>query len=186
MENEQLTQKQNAKSEYELKRQKKLEEQSGLRRKKNTKRVLKIVLIVIIVGVGVGALGLYFAKQPKTPDSDIISKNGLHWHPELTIVINGEKQEIPANIGIGVTHQPIHTHDATGVIHMEISGLVRQDDIKLGRFFEIWGEEFNSNCIFDQCSGSEGKMKMLVNGKENTEFENYHMQDKDKIEISYE
>ena len=29
-------------------------------------------------------------------------------------------------------------------------------------------------------------VKMTVNGKENTEYENYAMQDKDKIELRYE
>lgn len=163
-----------------------MEEENRKQRNKNLKRFSKIALTALVVGSVIGALGWYIAKQPKTPASEIISSRGIHWHPELSVYIKGVKQEIPANIGIGVTHQPIHTHDATGVIHLEIQGRVTKDDIKLGRFFKIWDKQFNSNCIFNSCNGPDGKMKMLVNGKENTEFDSYIMQDKDKIEIRYE
>lgn len=176
----------NTKSEYELKRQKKLDEQMRLQRKKTTKRISKIILAVLIAGGGIGAFGWYIAKQPSIPESDIISRRGIHWHPELSIYTKGQKQEIPANLGIGANHQPIHTHDTTGVLHVEIQGLVIKGDTKLGRFFKIWGKEFNSNCILNFCNGPDGNVKMLVNSNENFDFENYPMQDKDKIEIRYE
>lgn len=111
-----------------------------------------------------------------TLQDQIISRNGLHWHAELVIYIKGEKQEIPANIGIGAVEQPIHTHDASGVIHMEFGGLVHKDDLKFGQFFKIWGKQFDSR----------GKVKMIVNGEQNQEFENYQMHDGDNIEIRYE
>ena len=116
---------------------------------------------------------------PIIPESDIISKAGFHWHPKLAIYVKGEKQEIPTNIGIGAVHQQIHTHeDATeGVIHLEFQGLVRKQDIVLSQFFKNWGKDINS---------FGANIKMTVNGKENTEFENYIMQDKDKIELRYD
>lgn len=104
----------------------------------------------------------------------------------LSIYINGEKKEIPANLGIGAIHKPIHTHDATGVIHMEMQGLVTKEDTKLGNFFVIWGKQFNSNCIFDTCNGDVGTVKMTVNGQESYEFEDHLMKDGDKIEIRFE
>ena len=63
---------------------------------------------------------------------------------------------------------------------------VKKDDIKLGKFFDIWGKTFNKACIFDKCSGSDGQVNMLVNGELNSEFENYTMKDGDKIEIIFE
>ncbi len=170
---------------YELKQQQKLKEQAVARRKKVTKKWVKIILVISVIALPVVGLIWYAATRPPTPESDIVSKKGLHWHPELTITIKGQKQEIPANIGIGAVHQPIHTHDATGTLHLEIQGLVTKEDIKLGKFFKIWGKQFNSECIFDSCDSPSGKLKMFVNGKENNEFDNYLMQDKDKIEIIY-
>lgn len=186
MEQNQLSQQSNKKNEYELKRQIKIDEQRQLQRKKTIKRISKLLYIVVIIAIVIGVLGWYIVNLPQTPENDIISSYGIHWHPELSIYIKGQKQEVSANIGIGVNHQPIHTHDTTGVLHLEIQGRVTKDGIKLSRFFKIWSKQFNSNCIFDSCNGPDGKVKMLVNGQENNEFENYLMQDKDKIEIRYE
>lgn len=149
-----------------------------------------ITLISIAILIG----GVFFSSQQNTssstiPDSDIIAKNGIHWHPKLSIYIKGERKELEDGIGLGAVHQPIHTHTEDykdGVIHMEFPGVVTKEETKLGNFFRIWKKEFNKNQIFDNKNGPEGKVKMTINGKENTEFENYQMKDKDLIEIKYE
>lgn len=147
---------------------------------------LGLLTFVILVG-GVSLLSWQQSKEASVPEGEVISRNGIHWHPTLTILIKGQKQEITPNIGIGGNiHQPIHTHDNSGTLHLEVSGLVTKDETKLGRFFQIWGKQFNSNCIFDKCGSQEGKIKMTVNGKENKEFESYQMKDGDNIEIRYE
>lgn len=144
-----------------------------------------------IIG-GLALIGLlgggywWYKSPPKVSEENIIARSGLHWHPELTIYIKGQKQEISKDIGIGAGHKPIHTHDSTGTIHMEMEGLITKEETKLGKFFEIWGKIFNKGCIFEFCGDPEGKVKMFVNGQENQDFENYLMKDKDKIEIRYE
>lgn len=132
---------------------------------------------------------LWYLSSPNTTpkeDADILSRNGLHWHANLTIIIKGEQQDIPQDIGIGAVHQNIHTHDPNGVIHLEFPGLVRKNEVTLGSFFRIWNKRFNQECIFDRCNGPEGTVKFFVNGSENTEWENYPLQDNDKLEIRYE
>lgn len=146
---------------------------------------IALATIVILVG-GVTLLSLQQAKEASIPEGDVVSRSGIHWHPHLSISIKGKQQEIPANFGIGGVHLPIHTHDSSGTLHLEMGGVVTRDKIKLGNFFQLWNKQFNSSCIFDKCSGEEGKVKMLVNGKENKDFENYLMKDKDGIEIRYE
>ncbi|MBI2049447.1 hypothetical protein HYT32_00830 [Candidatus Roizmanbacteria bacterium] len=153
-----------------------------------TKIIGGIGLLTLAVLVG-GVFFLSKTESPSVPESEIVERNGLHWHPKLTITIDGKKQEIPANIGIGAVHQKIHTHDQDakdGVIHMEIQGVVAKEDTKLSNFFRIWGKEFNSTQIFDKINGADGKVKMTVNSKENTDFENYLMKDNDRIEVRYE
>lgn len=152
----------------------------------------KVILIGAILTV-LFAMGAVFllskGENVNVPEDQIISRKGIHWHPRLTITIKGEKQEIPADFGLGAIHLPIHTHAADnkeGVLHLEMSGLVTQDEIRLRRWFQLWGKQFNSNCIFDKCNGSEGVVKMVVNGYENNEFENYLMKDGDRIEVKYE
>ena len=141
----------------------------------------KIKTSYIIIGVVVLIVGLFgFSKYLQSSDPNVISRSAVHWHPELAIYIKGEKQEIPANIGIGAVHQTMHTHSedvSKGVIHIESQGTVRKEDVRLGRFFEIWGKDMQS-------FGTN--MKMTVNGRENTEFGNYILQANDKIELRYE
>lgn len=134
--------------------------------------VVGSLTLLILVG---GAF--FLTKENKSvPENEIVTRNGLHWHPKLSIYIKGQKQQLEEGIGLGAVEMSIHTHKEDykdGVIHMEIPGVVKKSDTRLGRFFQIWGREFPS----------KGNVKMLVNGKENGDFENYLMKDKDNIEI---
>lgn len=142
-----------------------------------------------LLAVVVIALLVWPRPTPET-DSTIVSASGMHWHPEIAMYVKGERIEIPENIGIGPMHAgmpgydagmqmaAMHTHDASGVIHLEFArGPVRQDDIKLGQFFAMWGKDMRSFGM---------NMRMMVNGAENAEHENYMMRDGDKIELHYD
>ncbi len=171
---------------HKLKREQKLDEQKQAKRKKVTKRAIFWGVVLFAVGGGIWALARNVATQSPLPAEEIISRNGLHWHSQIAIFIKGERQEMSPTIGLGVVHNPIHTHDSKGEIHLEFPSAVRKNDLRLGRFFEVWGKEFTSECIFDFCNGIEGVVKMSVNEEENQEFEDYVMKDGDKIEIRYE
>lgn len=185
MENE-LNQQYSNKEQYQLKKEERTKEQKRVQRIRAAKKILKIVIPLVLIGGSIGWFLWREASKPATPEDEIISRRGIHWHPELAVLIKGQKREVPANLGIGVRHEPIHTHDSGGTLHLEMQGLVKKKDIRVGRFFEIWGKEFDSNCIFEFCNEPGGTVKMFVNGNPNTEFENYQMQDNDKIEIRYE
>ncbi len=145
----------------------------------NKKNIFVSILIVVFI-----VLGLIFLKSAEPTEEevlaqkgDIISENGLHWHPELEIYVKGEKIEIPQNVGLVGVHSPIHTHEDLPIIHLEFGGQVREDDTKLGEFFKVWRKDFME---FGET------VTMTVNGEINTEFENYKMKDGDKIVLSYE
>ncbi|KKW19978.1 MAG: hypothetical protein UY63_C0004G0063 [Parcubacteria group bacterium GW2011_GWA2_51_10] len=138
---------------------------------------MKTFLIVIGAIVLLLAGSTLWSKSLQSSDPDIVARSGMHWHPQLEIYVKGEKQEIPQNVGIGAVHSPMHTHDDLPIIHLEYSGVVRNDDIMLGQFFKVWERDMNS-------FGSN--MKMTVNGEESTEFGDYVMRDGDKIELRYE
>lgn len=165
------------KERKELKRQEKLDARETAIQKRRNKRIMNWVIGLVIVILPIGGLIWFAATRPPVPESDIVSRNGLHWHPELAIYAKGVKQEIPANLGMGGIEMPVHTHDSTGVIHLEMSGLIRKEDITLGQFFKVWNKDMRS-------FGTD--MKMTVNGQESTEYENYIMHDKDKIELRYD
>ena len=151
------------------------------------------IILATIIGTGIVLIGamVYFSKNQTSSDSseNVVATNGLHWHPRLSVYIKGEKQEFTNDIGLGAIHKPMHTHDGDykdGVIHMEMTGTVTKEETRLGNFFKIWGKEFSSTQIFNKTNGPEGTVKMSVNGKVNTDFENYEMKDKDLIEITFE
>ncbi len=123
-------------------------------------------------------------------DQDVVSRDGLHWHPEVAIYVKGIKQDIPqmgiTNMDMSKLHamhktmQARHMHDGPnedGIIHLKFEGVVEKSDITLARFFEKWGKNIHT-------FGTH--VRMTVNGSENEEFESYVMQDKDKIVLRYE
>lgn len=145
---------------------------------------------LVTIGILVGGVLLLSRNPANTvPEGDFITRSGLHWHPKVTVFIKGEKQAFPNGIGLnGAVHDPIHTHDDADkdIVHMEFGGLVKKANTKLGAFFQIWGKNFSSTTLFDKTNGDEGIIKMTINGKENTAFDNYLMKDGDSIEVRYE
>ena len=168
--------------EHKNKKELKTERQEKSEFHKKTKEI-----ILWIIAIGFILYGIFWlVTLPKLPQSEIVSNAGIHWHPKVSISIKGEKITVPAGIGIGAVHSPMHTHEADGTIHVEYGGVVRQYDITLGKFFNTWGKDFSSTSIMNNTSGDGGVLRMTVNGENNTEFENYPMKDGDKIEIIFE
>lgn len=148
--------------------------------------------IVVVWHAGIIRWLTSFMTQAKRNyiESDVVSRNGLHWHPEISIFVKGVKQEIPhmglSDMDMSAMHkmhsrmQKQHMHEGPndqGIIHLKFQGLVLKSDIMLGEVFKKLGKNTRSYGT---------NLKMTVNGKENTEYENYVMQDKDKIELRYE
>jgi hypothetical protein len=88
-----------------------------------------------------------------------------HTHQHLDLFVDGQQVVIPTDIGIdratGVL-SPIHTHDATGIIHVE-SPVVR--DYTLGDFFDVWGVRFDGHCVGATCDGTGRTVSVDVNGR---------------------
>ncbi len=147
--------------------------------------VWKIAAIVFVALFVVGIAWLAFSLPP--PSNDLrVPQGAIHWHPVLEIVINGQKQTIPANLGAsGTVHHPIHTHDSSGELHYE-NNSPTLENMRLKYFFEtVWNKRFDKECIFDYCNGVQGTVKMLVNGVSNDEFESFIPKDGDRIRIEY-
>ena len=73
-----------------------------------------------------------------------------HVHAHLAIVQAGRRGVVypPAGVGIQLIHLCLywlHTHDATGVIHIEAG---RRISPTLGQFFDIWGQPLSPERIW--------------------------------------
>ena len=88
----------------------------------------------------------------------------VHIHQHLDLYVDGRKVLVPAGIGIdpAVGYAPLHTHDPSGVIHVE-SPTVRT--YTLGEFFAVWGVRFTRGCLGGSCAGGGRQLRVYVNGR---------------------
>lgn len=160
------------------------------------KIIIIVVIAVVVIGGGI-LLMLNDAKHPENTDPyankstrDLAltcipqEQLAMHIHPVLSIIINGQQQEIPQGIGIqqNCIHF-LHTHDNTGKIHVESPV---QKDYHLSDFFAVWGQTFTSEQILDSKVDATHKIVMTVNGQPNTEYGDLVLRDGDQIVINYE
>jgi hypothetical protein len=91
----------------------------------------------------------------------------LHVHSHLAIFYNGKQMQVPQYIGLapnlaGGCLYWIHTHDASGIIHIEAPDISppQGGPYTLGMLFDIWGEPLTSSNV----AGLSGPVTAYVNG----------------------
>jgi len=157
-------------------------------RKRRAKKRLTLgrVLIIIMVatGIGLGYLVWYgeSAVQSGFP-LPCAGSESMHIHPYLRILISGQNITIPADNGMSSScMEPIHTHDISGILHVEAPSTNTQ--YTLGQFFQVWsatyhtvtigGAEhpiiFNSTDILGFKADFSHKVVLLVDGKPSSEY----------------
>jgi hypothetical protein len=93
-----------------------------------------------------------------------------HIHAHLDVYVNGNKEPVPADIGIGSTYSsPLHTHDPTvtttsdsATIHVEAP---TDQAYTLGQFFDVWGVRLTSSCLGGYCTSGNETLQAFVDGK---------------------
>jgi hypothetical protein len=87
----------------------------------------------------------------------------FHIHQHLDLYVSGKKVELPAGVGITPDNRltELHTHDPTGLIHVESA--IRRP-YSLGQVFGEWGVWLSANRIGDE----RGAVSWWVNGKKRT------------------
>lgn len=160
------------------------------------KRNKNMVIWIVVVAVAIGLLGFntfanIISGGDSTPRStrdvalscttDAFTK--FHIHPHLEIMVNGARHEISSNVGVSLTcMHPLHTHDATGKIHVESPV---QRDFELSDFFAVWDKPFSQNEILDWKTNETHEIIITVNGTRNDAYEKLILRDNDRIVIEY-
>jgi hypothetical protein len=92
----------------------------------------------------------------------------LHVHTHLAIFYNGRQMQVPQFIGFapsiaGGCLYWIHTHDASGIIHLEAPDInpPQGGPYTLGMLFDIWGQPLERNDV----AGLAGPVTAYVNGE---------------------
>lgn len=138
----------------------------------------------LLLMLGLAALG---TRSPK-PIADVTTACvqhtgvGMHIHARLHIVIDGAERPIPADVGIVGPRcmRPLHTHDASGTLHLEFP--VRQE-VSLGQFFTVWEQPFSKTQILDRAIGENDTLHVTVNGTETQEMGQLPLHDGDDVVI---
>jgi hypothetical protein len=123
---------------------------------------------VLLVSIGGGAGGRT-GPAPWSAPTDVehradlagltmLTKEGvvMHLHEHLTLTVDGKAVTVPAHIGIDTAadrYSPIHTHDTTGVVHVESP--VRRT-FRLGQVFTEWDVALGPGSVGGYRDGRDG------------------------------
>ncbi len=108
-----------------------------------------------------------------------------HVHSLLTVYVDGKKVDVPTDIGVdssSSTMASLHTHDTSGVIHIESS---RPFPFRLGDLFGVWGVQFTADSLGAYVPYKEERVWVYVNGKRVTQGPNYKIKAKDNVVVAY-
>jgi hypothetical protein len=93
----------------------------------------------------------------------------FHIHMLLQVYLDGNPVPVPQGVGINNVGAPqdqfitvLHTHDATGVIHVESP---TQTNYTLGEFFDVWGVPFSSTQLGAYANAGDKQIRVFLNGK---------------------
>lgn len=95
------------------------------------------------------------------PGAEVVT---VHFHVNLVVVVRAERVRVPAGIGFDDDERlaEIHTHDATGTIHLEAR---RDRGFTLGMVFAVWGVRFTRDCLGAECASGDDRLRVFVNGE---------------------
>jgi sulfur carrier protein ThiS len=152
------------------------------------KRRKRNVMITIPIAVVVAAVvGLFFMSGSSLNANQML----LHNHVRLNVTVGGQPMVVPSHIGMAMAGtgedpllygnhsldkygmagmSPLHTHDATGLIHVESNAA---KNFTLGEFLDVWqGLDINGKTVI-----------ATVDGKPVPDFRDVLLKDGEKIEL---
>ena len=151
------------------------------------KRRQRTMTTIVIVGILVTVIVVAIVFIPRPPpnvvplpaylDHCVTGSLVYHSHPNLAISINGQAVVIPVTFD-GSCAQPIHTHDSSGVLHVETD---QNQNYTIGDWFLLWGHFansqsqaiFNRTQIFNNKVDATHHITMTVNAvNDTTDYQN--------------
>lgn len=109
----------------------------------------------------------------------------FHIHALVNISVDGQAVAVPSNVGVDAAHHlesTLHTHDQTGVIHMEAP---RPFAYTLGDLFAVWGVRFAQGELGALRAHGDRQLHVYVNGRSVSDPAHYVMHNRDNIAIGF-
>jgi hypothetical protein len=91
----------------------------------------------------------------------------VHYHAHVDINVDGKAVVVPQYLGFVAQGNavaglaPLHTHDDTGIIHIENNVTAT---FYLGQVFIEWGVRFTPTCLGPYCAGKGKELAVFVDG----------------------
>ncbi len=151
------------------------------RRKRRSQLISMAVIAAVAVGIG---YGVYSYAQNPSRTASFGALGSTHEHTAFRLFINGQVIDF-SQPKYQVKSQYVHFENGDGdTIHKHATG------VDIGFLFETLGMKFTSECIAmddgtDYCNDSNNTLKFFVNGVRNDMFNNYVLNDGDRILLSY-
>jgi len=127
--------------------------------------IAAVIAVAIIVVV-------YFSDDTVNPTGTVqgvlcqpVEATDFHIHAHLDLIVDSKPVTIPAGIGIKPNEclYWLHTHDTTGVIHIESP---KKDTFTLGQFIQVWDNTPGISSKFEDLTHGGNDIKVFVNGTE--------------------
>lgn len=158
---------------------------SNARSQKSNNRIIAVAAIAAITAGIVIAAASGAIQPPKAPTMN--KPMVMHIHPKLSLFIDSQQTQIPANIGIDRSlwneHSldsngmqgmaPLHTHDTSGTIHVESN---EQREFPLGQYLDIWG-------ILSDNKYADKQVKVIADGTLVSDYRSLVLKDGQEIRI---
>jgi hypothetical protein len=174
------------------------QQQERLATKRKRKVIIKLAIAcIVIIGAAIGFIALIPVLFPSTNTNstnqlappvgniqcDAAEQLAFHNHAHLSIYIDGKNVSLPAQVGItNNCFYWLHTHDTTGVIHMEAPKPVK---LTLGTFLQLWRDQFSRLQYQDQLSSTTG-WTVYIDGKPyNGDFNKIELKSHELITLAY-
>lgn len=157
--------------------------------RRKRKKYMTIVIPVIIAVIAAGVVGAVLYKPAPALAVSGVECHGTeattyHVHSHLDLFVDGQRQEIPAQIGI--LSSPyclfwLHTHSADGVIHVESP---TKKEFTLGQFLDIWSQtHMGSKTLFDAVANKT--VTAYVNGTQVQDYRNIPLESRKQMVLAY-
>jgi len=143
-----------------------------------TRNWILLLLALALVLLGFNMYGAYKKQMAVVRPVPCLDPNVAlqqHQHATLQIVVDGKIETVPADIGISDScHFALHTHDATGTLHVEAQDVY---PYTLADFFRVWQQPLErqgyARTIFIDAQEYKGSAEKIV------------FKDKQQIILSY-
>jgi len=125
-----------------------------------------LLLVVIAVVYAIATNQGSGARKVANVSCDSGEQLSVHYHAHLSIVYQGNEVNVPGNIGIEANcFYWIHTHDTTGVIHIEAPKAQANHTFTLGDFFNVWNQPLSKKQVANFTISGDTKLVVYIDGK---------------------